>query len=96
MTLITLPINKSLQISDLKVGFHRISKRQSYKNVYFHLDSALITKCVKPYYKVRQLFVLQSVSKLITKCVGSIITKCVSYYKVWRLLQSELVHLGGW
>ena len=64
---------------------------------------------------MRQLFVLQSALKFITKCVGSIITKCVKnyykvcqvlqsasmcitkcvkYYKVWRLLQSELVQAG--
>ena len=46
---------------------------------------SFITKCVEFYYKVRQ--VLQSASRCITKCVR--------YYKVWRLLQSELVQFSS-
>ena len=39
-----------------------------------------ITKCDKCYYKVRQLFLLQSATG-ITKC-DNFITKCDDYYKV--------------
>ena len=56
-----------------------------------------ITKCDKCYYKVRQLFyykvrqVLLQSATVITKC-DNFITKCDSYYKVRRLLQSATVH----
>ena len=64
-----------------------------------------ITKCDKHYYKVRQLFLLQSAMVCyykvrqvllqsatgISKC-DNFITKCDRYYKVRRLLQSTTVH----
>ena len=64
-----------------------------------------ITKCDKCYYKVRQLFLLQSAiicyykvrqvllqsATGITKC-DKFITKCDRYYKVRRLLQIATVH----
>ena len=72
----------------------------------FLLQSATgITKC-NDYYKVRQLFLLQTamvcyhkvrqlfyykVRQVITKC-DNFITKCNRYYKVRRLLQSATVH----
>ena len=41
-----------------------------------------ITKCGKCYYKLRQLFLLQSATSVITKCDSFFITKCDRYYKV--------------
>ena len=57
-----------------------------------------ITKCDKCYYKVRQLFLLQSamvcyykVRQVLLQSATSVIRKCDRYYKVRRLLQSATV-----
>ena len=41
-----------------------------------------ITKCDKCYYKVRQLFLLQSATAFLLQSATSVITKCDRYYKV--------------
>ena len=43
-----------------------------------------ITKCDKCYYKVRQLFLLQSATAFLLQSATSVITKCDRYYKVWQ------------
>ena len=42
----------------------------------------------KVYYKVRQLFLLQSATAILLQSVTSVTTKCDRYYKVRQVLQS--------
>ena len=76
----------------------RISNFGSQEWLWFYIWFAmtLITKCDRYYYKMRQLFYYKMRQKFIATCVrtfftkyDSFVTKCDSYYKMWRLLQNS-------
>ena len=80
-----------LRVRDRKILLYYPCNLSFVEEIFIRIFAALvfITKCVNFYYKVRQLFVLQSALIFITKCVRPFITKCVKvYYKVRQVLQS--------
>ena len=80
--------SNSFFLTWIRLNLFKIISASSRSNLRL-FDFPFITKCVDFYYKVCQLFVLQSVLIFITKCVRSFITKCVDfYYKVCQVLQS--------